>query len=256
MHPRLLLAVPLLFSATLVSADPFGCHNTEPRRAVAPSTGVTRLIIIGRAGSLRVTGHAGGGDVVATGTACSSDKDYLKDIQLTAHRSGSDLQIEAVIPGQTFSLGWTDSRLDFEVSLPDSLSLVVRDSSGETTVNTVGALEVEDGSGELTIRGVKGNLKVKDGSGGLTIADVTGDVAVDDGSGSMEIERVAGNVTIHDGSGSIDVRNVQKNVIVADDGSGGVDVRDVKGNFTVQHKGSGAVSYERVAGKVSIPHRR
>lgn len=256
MHARFLLAVPLLFSATLVSADPFGCHNTEPRRVVAPTAGVTRVIVIGRAGSLRVTGHAGGGDVVATGTACSSDKDFLKEIQLTAHRSGSDLQIEAVIPGQTLSFGWTESRLDFEVSLPDALPLVVRDSSGETTINTVGPLQVDDGSGELTIRGVKGNLKVKDGSGGLTIADVTGDVDVDDGSGSMEIERVGGDVTIDDGSGSIDVRNVQKNVVITHDGSGGVDVRDVKGNFTVEHKGSGAVSYERVAGKVSIPHRR
>ena len=256
MHRRLLLVLPLLLVPAVASADPFGCHNTEARHLSAAVSGATRIVIVGAAGSLKVTGQPGAANVEANGTACASDKDYLKEITLAAHRDGAELRIEAVLPGQTFSTGWMEARLDFEVTVPDNVAIVVRDGSGDTSIASTGPLEVVDGSGSLDIRNVKGGLKVEDGSGDLTIAGVTGDVKIDDGSGSMDVERIGGNVVITDGSGSIDVRNVQKSVTIADDGSGGVDVRDVGGNFVVEDKGSGAVSYERVAGRVSVPHRR
>src|SRR5512140_259329 len=109
MHRRLLLVLPLLLSPAVVSADPFGCHSTEPRHLVAPMAGASRIVIVGAAGSLKVTGQPGAQNVTANGTACASDKDYLKEITLTAHRNGADLQIEAVLPGQTFSMGWMES---------------------------------------------------------------------------------------------------------------------------------------------------
>jgi hypothetical protein len=251
-----LFALILLFAATAARADLFGCDETAARRVSAPAAGVTRVVVIGRAGWLHISGRAGAREVVATGTACASSKSLLGDIQLRSQQSGPELRIEAVVPEHSgFFFGGSEARLDFDVTLPDSIALDVRDGSGELRIENVADLKVDDGSGELTIRGVRGSAKVTDGSGAITVADVSGDVRIHDGSGSIEIERVGGNVVIDDGSGGISVRSVQRSVTIEDDGSGSVDVADVRGDFTVESKGSGSVDYERIGGKVSVPRR-
>ncbi|HVS30814.1 MAG TPA: hypothetical protein VMS98_05105 [Thermoanaerobaculia bacterium] len=234
---KALLTLPLLLAATAASASPFGCRETASRRVSENAAGVTRVVVIGRAGSLRIAGQPGATQVTASGTACSSDARFLEQVRLDLRRNGSEVVIEAVIPERVAIFSWTGASLDFEVSLPAHLPLDVRDGSGGLEIRNVGELEVVDGSGEIEIYGVNGNARVKDGSGHLTIEDV---------SGSVEIS---------DGSGSIEVRNVGRDVHVKVDGSGGIEVSDVRGNFTVDRKGSGGIHYERVGGKVSIPRR-
>jgi hypothetical protein len=252
----LLAASATLLLATTASAGFWDCSDKEPRNATVAAGGISRVVVIARAGSLKVTG-GGAGEVRATGTACASDADLLKDIKLTATRSGSVVRVEAVIPEPSLSWGTKDARLDFEVVLPAGVAVDVEDSSGEATIENVGPLKVDDGSGELTIRGVRGDLSVEDSSGGLDIHDVTGNVRIEDGSGGMEVEQVGGDVVVtEDGSGEIDIRNVRHSVNIEDDGSGGVSVQGVGGDFTVGRKGSGGISYDRVAGRVSVPRRR
>jgi hypothetical protein len=234
MQTAIFLAVSL--AALPLSASWGDCANTAPRSAALPLAGATRVTVIGRAGSLKVVGHAGAAEVRATGTACASSKSDLADIQLRATRNGGEIRIEAEVP-EVSGVMWSERKLDFEVSLPANLPVKVVDGSGELTIENTAALDVDDGSGELTIRHVAGNLDVHDGSGAMTIEDV------------------AGNVRIHDGSGSIDVKKVTGSVVL-NDGSGSVDVADVGGDFIVESKGSGHVSYDRVHGRVDVPRRR
>jgi len=254
---RTLIAAAVLLTATSASAGLFDdCSHTAPRNASISAAGATRIVVIGRAGSLRVTGGSGV-EVRATGTACTSDAGFLPRINLTATRSGSEVRIEAVIPEWT-GFGWNQqARLDFEVALPGNVPLEVRDGSGELTIENVGPLDVDDGSGELQIRSAHGDVSVKDGSGAMHIDDVTGDVRIVDGSGEIVVSKVGGSVVVaDDGSGAIDIHNVRHNVTIKDDGSGSVDVSDVGGDFTVGSKGSGSVSSDRVAGRVSVPRNR
>lgn len=237
MRLKPLVAASLMIVSMAANADLFDCTNRAPRRISAPAAGVTRVVILGHAGSLRVTGRSGVTDVVATGTACASDKKDLADIQLTLQQDGSELRIEADIPEKSSFFGMGQARLDFEVVLPIGSTVSVDDGSGSAEITDVGSLSVVDGSGELRIRGVRGDAKVKDGSGSIDISDVTGNVEIRDGSGSMEIENVGGSVVI-DG-----------------DGSGGVSVNNVRGNFEVRGKGSGGVDYGRIGGRVSVPDR-
>ena len=198
-------------SLVLVAAGARGgwdCENSAARRVSAPLTGVSHIKVVGRAGTLRVTGRPGVREVVATGKACSSEKTFLNEIQLRAEQSGSELRIEAVIPERNSLFGWGGAKLDFEVIVPDSIAIDVHDGSGDLEIENIGTLRVVDGSGELTIRGVNGNLDVHDGSGELTIAgvhgsgsieanDIHGDFTVrEDGSGGIDYERVGGKVTI------------------------------------------------------------
>lgn len=191
-------AFSLLLAGSAVADD---CNYTAPHRLNAALGDATSIVIVAKAGELKVNGSRAR-DVTATGTACVSDRDLLSGIRLEARREGSELRIEAVIPefiGFTFH---RQAQLDFEVNVPDSLPVRIVDGSGETQVRDVASVDINDGSGEIRIRNVRGDVRVKDGSG------------------SVEIDRVGGSVVIVDGSGSIDIRDVTRDVTIEADGSG------------------------------------
>lgn len=250
------IGIALLVVSVPASADRARCSETAPHRLTAAINGATSISVIARAGSVRVTG-GNVSAVTASGTACSSDAEFLREMRIEARREGSELIIEAVIPERTVVFGWHEARLDFEVTVPNDLAIGLKDGSGSAEVTDVASLAVNDGSGELVIRRVRGAVEVSDGSGSLTIEDVGGDVTLKDGSGSVEIERVGGGVRVtSDGSGSLDIRDVQRDVVIESDGSGSIDVADVRGDFIVERDGSGGIDYRAVSGTVKIPRDR
>ena len=249
----------LMLSVTAAGADWFDeCEHKADRRVAAPVSGAQRIVIVGRAGSLKVDGRAGVTEVVATGTACASESSVLNDIRLVTRREGTTLRIEAEVPENRGSwFGNWQARLDFTVVVPAGVDVKVTDGSGSMEINEVGNAEVIDGSGEMNIRAVRGNLTVRDGSGSIEIDDVTGDVRLEDGSGSIDVRRVNGAVVVEeDGSGSIEIRDVKRGVTVEDDGSGSITVSDVGGDFVVDDDGSGGIDYSRVSGTVRVPRDR
>src|SRR6185369_11080786 len=95
MRTVIFLAVSLA-AATSLSASSWGeCAYTAPRSAALPLAGATHIVVVGKAGSLKVSGRAGATEVRATGTACSSSKDELSEMQLRATRNGGEIRIEA-----------------------------------------------------------------------------------------------------------------------------------------------------------------
>src|ERR1700760_3941474 len=96
---RTLTSLLLLLAATTASADLFSdCSYSEKRSVAAPAAGVTRIVIVGRAGWLNINGHRGAAQVTANGTACASSRDRLNETKLVLSRSGSELRIEAATP--------------------------------------------------------------------------------------------------------------------------------------------------------------
>jgi DUF4097 and DUF4098 domain-containing protein YvlB len=224
----------LSFLAVPVSGD--WCRHTAPHRLTAATAGATAIVVIGHAGSLRVTGAAVSA-VEAKGTACASDEDFLKQMRIEARRDGSEVKIEAIIPEHK-GFFFDQASLDLEITVPENIPVRVVDGSGEVEIEKVAALDITDGAGSVNI------------------SDVRGDVKLRDGSGSVEVERIGGSVTVtEDGSGSLDIRGVSGDVTIQNDGSGSIDVGDVRGNFTVLRDGSGGVEYSRVSGTVRIPSK-
>lgn len=254
--------------------DDDDCKYTAKRRVATPSAGITKVVIHAESGSLEVTGTPGVTQVVAEGTACTSDDDFLPRMTLSLRKSGTELHVDANIPEKTIVLGFFSARLDFAVTLPAGLPIVIDDGSGWLKVSNTGNTNIDDGSGSIEVRNVRGPLVIHDGSGSieidtvvgnvdledesgeLSVRNVTGSVEIEDGSGAISVARVEGSLRIRDdGSGSITVQNVRRDVMIDEDGSGAIEVADVGGNFTVGRKGSGHVDYERVSGKVSVPSR-
>jgi hypothetical protein len=241
-----------LGTAVPASAD---CRYEESREVSAAAAGVSSVRIAASSGSLDVIG--GTGSVIkASGSACVSDRAYLAATRLTLRREGSALVIEAHT-AETRGGWWFGSSyatLPFVVELPSNLPIDVEDGSGPLTVRGVFSASIRDGSGSIEVSQVAGDVRVRDGSGSMLLERIGGTIRIRDGSGSIDVKGVGGDVIVEaDGSGSIDIRDVTGNVLIEDDGSGAIEVRNVGGDFTVLNDGSGGISFKDVKGRVSLP---
>lgn len=132
--------------------------------------------------------------------------------------------------------------VDAVVRVPRGFAVEIRDGSGELTLADVGPADIDDGSGDLSVRGVDGPLVLRDGSGTVAVEAVTGPVRIDDDSGDLSVRAVRGSVRIADGSGDMTVVEVDGDVDISD-GSGDIRVRSVGGSVRISD-GSGDIVLE------------
>lgn len=213
----------MLLLPVVVLAD--SCPYQEQIAFTVPSTSITKVDVSAGAGSLNVTSSPSATEISITANVCASRKSGLEGAGVQHVVQGDTQYLWTKINdmnGFFFSSGY--SHIDLEVIVPTGMAVDIEDGSGDLSVSGTGDLNVVDGSGETRIFAIAGNVKVKDGSGQLTIEDVQGNVDVDDGSGEIDIVKVAGSVTVRDGSGDIDVRDVQLEVSILEDGSGDVNI--------------------------------
>jgi hypothetical protein len=234
---------------------------TAPRNAVVNAAGAKMIKVSAGAGFLHINGRTGISQVRVTGVAGASSRRLLDEIQLQAERQGDVVVVKMVIPEHDASFwdlfrGGSTQYLDLTIEVPTTTPLDVDDGSGELTIRGTGPVTLSDGSGDLEVSGVTGNVRITDGSGNMTVSGVDGDVYIDDGSGDIVAHNVTGNFTVgEDGSGGIDVTGVSGTMRVENKGSGTVHVSRIGGDFIVNNKGSGSIDYDTVKGTVSIPER-
>jgi len=233
-------------------------RNEAPRNATVPVGGARVVRIDAGAGFLRVEGRDGLNEVRVRGTARVEGRGRLQDIRLIAERREGEVYIKADIPKNDTD-DWRDGSLlalDMIIEVPRTMRLDVEDTSGEASFFNTGALTLDDGSGAIEVRGMRGNLEIDDGSGEIQIDGVDGDVRISDGSGEIDARKVTGDFTVaDDGSGGIRVRDVSGTMRVGSDGSGNIDVDGIGGDFVVDSDGGGGIRYDTVKGRVSIPER-
>jgi len=225
------MLIMVIVAAAAVTA--FGSEKTQT--LTLPAEGLAKVEISAGAGFLKVSGVEGAGAVevraaiVADGVGDKEMDEYIKDhVELELRKAGSTAVLVGRIREHGFSLFHREARVDLTVTVPKGL-----------------AVEIDDGSGDLSVVGVAGGVRIKDGSGDIEVRDIGGGLRIDDGSGGIEIDGVRGNVEIIDGSGETDVRNVTGDVSI-DDGSGGITLRKIGGTVTIDD-GSGTVAKRRAS---------
>jgi hypothetical protein len=196
--------------------------------------GITRFEIDSGSGFLKVTGNSSSTDIEVRAEIIVKDKndkdadEYIsKNVILTLERKGDKAILVSKFKNKLFS----GSRvINLTVNIPRNIHLDVDDGSGVISIqNIAGDIDVDDGSGEIKIENIEGNVKIDDGSGTVSVTDVEGDVSIDDGSGTIDVRGVSGSVVVDDGSGAINIEGVGGDVHIKDDGSGSLRIRDVKG---------------------------
>ena len=151
----------LVAGAVLVAASAGGAQEYEAARdATVPAAGATVMRLDARAGSLRIEGQNGIGEVRIRGTARASSRELLEGIKLEANRDGNEVRVEVVIP-EIRESGWDhQAALDLVIEVPASLPLDVRDSSGDVEIRNVARLDIDDRSRDLNHENDAGALNI------------------------------------------------------------------------------------------------
>jgi len=226
---------------------------TEVRDLELDASGLSAVFIEAGAGAVVVTGVQGSNKVVVvatitvdTGDVDEAAKFVQKRLDLDLGQDGDRAVLKA---GFRPGWGWSDdAAVDLDVRMPAELALEIDDGSGPITVDGIAsAVRIDDGSGPIELTGT-GDVEIDDGSGSIRLENV-GAVKIDDGSGSITIVRAAGDVYVEDGSGTIEIRGVQGSVTV-DDGSGDIEIDDVERDLIIEEEGSGSLRYTNVRGAV------
>jgi DUF4097 and DUF4098 domain-containing protein YvlB len=255
------------------------CKFRADRAGGVDAKGIEKVVIRAGAGDMKVVGRSSAVRVEARGTACAGSQELLDGSQIVVRREGNVVYVETTLPqNNDGSWNWgknTYAYIDIGIALPSNVPVDAMDSSGDTNIEDLAALTIQDSSGDLEIHRIAGATDVTDSSGDLDIDDA-GSARVRDSSGDIEIDKVRGDVEItSDSSGDIHIAQVGASVHIAQDSSGGIRVEDVKGNvivdsdssgdiyaghvggdFTVSEDSSGDIDHDSVGGKVTIPENK
>src|SRR6185436_19331765 len=132
--PLSLLSALVLASAPYSREAPIFVDDDfrSPRSASIAVAGASRARVFARAGSLRIEGRNDLHVVRVTGTARSSSRRLLDEINVTASRVGDAVEVRVELPETT---RWGDrALLDLVVELPADLALAVDDSAGDAII--------------------------------------------------------------------------------------------------------------------------
>jgi DUF4097 and DUF4098 domain-containing protein YvlB len=197
-----------------------------PRTAQAQRTGarfgsdyrsrIDTTFAFDKTGSINVS--AGNGDITITGW--SRDQVYVRAVS-----ENSNLRLDASSSRVTLELaaGSRGSDARFEVSVPYGVHVVVRAISGDITVRgTRGEVEAHTQNGDIEVEDVTNRLDINSLSGSIEAHNVSGDIDIGTTSGDIKLVDLRGNVEVGSVSGEIDLRGVTSKLVRAKTTSGDV----------------------------------
>ena len=219
------------------------------RELVLDASQLSKLVAETGAGSLKIIG-SDSSDKITVNADIYTNEALNYELSLSQHGDTAKLIAEHDLQdGFHIHINQGHS-IDLVITMPSKLALELDDSSGDITIKGLNnTIKVDDSSGDLTIDGGK-SVYIDDSSGSLYVTNIQGDVEIEDGSGDTTVENTKGAVTIEDGSGDVVVRHVAGTVKV-DDGSGDIRVNGA-GGLIVEDDGSGDLDIDNVKGEVKI----
>ncbi|HVJ36541.1 MAG TPA: DUF4097 family beta strand repeat-containing protein [Stenotrophomonas sp.] len=262
----------LLLLPLAARADEPQCKSSEARSLKLDLAGVKRVLFEVNHHDLHVKGVPGTAGS-ASGRACASNPDLLKQLTVSQRKSGDQLVVTLARKSGGWSFGNTYAYLDIRAEVPANLPVQLDVGSGDADIEGVASLALDTGSGDINGRDIKGAVSAKTGSGDIQLERIgalkiesigSGDLRAQQvngaaevgtlGSGDLDLVDVQGNVHVGAvSSGDVEIRGVKGSVTVDSIGSGDVSARDVGGDLTVKRKGSGDVNHSGVRGKINVP---
>lgn len=162
------------------------------------------------------------GDIVVTGWA----KDQ---VHVRATTEGDNVRFNATASRITVELdGWRGRGGDtrYEVSVPTGTRIDARTQSGEITVRGT--------KGEVDANSQSGDVRVEDAARRLDVSTLSGSIEATGVAGDVDLKSVSGDVRLRDVNGDLDVDTV----------SGEIEIRGAVAKQVRAHTTSGDVVYE------------
>ena len=136
-----------------------------------------------------------GSDVKLTLKYSFSDDDFKPIIE----ESGGRLTLK-----EEFSHGNHSGSSSWSLEIPDNVKININTGSGNLTIDQVNTeIRSNSGSGEVMLTAVKGDLDFNTGSGNVELEQVDGEISINVGSGNIRANSGTGNFSFNAGSGNI-----------------------------------------------------
>ena len=253
---RYILLLAVLASGTAHAWGWNDCGYEKNIETTLNLDGSEQLSVLAGAGDLSIKGHSGTSEARISGRVCSSDEEWLNKADLVAE-GGREAEIAVNLPEVS---GWSLAGkhyiyMDLEIDVPDTVTLDVRDSSGDMTIAKTGPISIADSSGDIDLEDIRGGVTLEDSSGEIGLKGIEGDVLVrQDSSGDIYGRDIEGGVRVErDSSGDIRFRDISGDFTVERDSSGDITADGVGGDFRVLRDGSGEIHSSDVTGEVDVP---
>lgn len=189
--PSALLAAVLL---SLAAAPATAQRDSEYRSRIDTS------FAFDKNGTLSVTNRSG--DVIVTAWP-------RNEIRVRATSESDNVRLDATSNRVSLEVGGWHGHGDtrFEVTVPYGVRVQARVQSGDLSIRgTRGEVEATSQSGDmiiedvqtrLEVNGLSGDLRVRGVNGSTSITLISGDVSLDDATGDVDITSVSGDITMH-----------------------------------------------------------
>ena len=129
---------------------------------------------------------------------------------------------------------WRHYRVNYTIVVPADTELKASTGSGDVTIRGLkGPVRLSTGSGDIQGEEIGGDVEARAGSGDIHLREVGGEVDADTGSGDIQLESVKKDIHVGTGSGEVRVDRPGGSVR-ATTGSGDVDVRGPRGDLMVR----------------------
>lgn len=172
-------------------------------------------------------------------------KDLANRIEILIEPSSSELSVRTRYPETNHSFFWPKNisyTVRYEVTIPESSPLEVRNSFGAVSVTGVKASsDVVTSHGDLEWRDGRGTQHLETSFANVRVANNAGDVWVQGSNGAIEATDVAGSLNVRDRFAAVTVARVAKGVTIVNsngavqisDSAGPGDVKNAFGDVTV-----------------------
>jgi len=202
----------------------------------------------------------------------SRAREFADKIEILAEPFQSEFSIRTRYPenpGSFFGFNRVSYSVRYEITMPESAALSVRNEFGAVSVtglkangdiksshgaisfhggtgaqhieNSFASVEVVNNTGDVVIATTNGSVKVADVSGALTVTDRFASVSAEHIGKDVKISNTNGTVEISDCGGSSTIGNAFANVIV----------HNLGGDLTV-HNGNGKVEAQNIKGGADL----
>jgi DUF4097 and DUF4098 domain-containing protein YvlB len=142
-----------------------------------------------------------------------SDSDVSGEAEL------GDLAADGVLGAVAFKTGLG------AVQLEETGPLNLRNGLGQVSVKGVsGSAEVHAGSGDIRIRAVDGTAQVSNGNGKVRVGEVTGPAIVKVSNGSVIVDRALSDITAENSNGEVRIGEVVRGKVSATTKNGSVEI--------------------------------
>jgi DUF4097 and DUF4098 domain-containing protein YvlB len=213
---RATLAVTAAALLTGLSSHEAGAQRTRGSFGSDLRSSIDTTIAFDRNGT--VTLIAPTGDIVVTGSTNGQ-------LHVRASGDNENIRFEASASRMTLEVGGSHRGGDtkFEVSVPQGVRVLARAQSGDISIRgTRGEVEANSYSGDIVVEDVTSRLTVNSLSGSITAANIVGDLEVVSTSGDVKINDLRGIADVTTVSGDIDLRGLTSKEVRAKTTSGDV----------------------------------